>query len=180
MKKKTLSIATFMLAVLVLVPLASADTITLNLTSPTQTGAAGSTISFGGTVTALSDGLGEVFLNSADVNLADPSLSLSGDPTPFLLNFPLTMTGGDSVTGELFTVLLPGGLLPGTYTGVFDIVGGSTFDATDIIASANFTIDVPGVSPVPEPETYVLMATGLGALLLAGYMRRNAAHGNAA
>ncbi len=178
MKKKVLSIATFMLAVLVLVPLASADTITLNLTSPTQTGVVGNTISFGGTVTALSDGLGEIYLASADVNFASPSLS--GDPTPFLLNFPLTMTGGDSVTGELFTVLLPGGLLPGTYTGVFDIVGGSTFDATDIIASANFTIDVPGASPVPEPETYVLMATGLGALLLAGFMRRHAAHGNAA
>lgn len=178
MKKRALSIAAFMLAVLILVPLASADTITLNLTSPTQTGAAGNTISFGGTVTAIPDGLGEIFLNSADVNFANPALF--GDPTPFLLNFPLTMTGGDSLTDELFTVLLPSGLLPGTYTGTFDIVGGSTFDASDIIASANFAIDVPGASPVPEPETYMLMATGMGALLLAGFMRRHAAGGKAA
>ena len=180
MKKTALSIATFMLAILVLVPLASADSITLNLTSPTQTGSAGNQVSFAGTVSAISDGQGEVFLNSADVNFTDPSQSLFGDPTPFLINFPLTMTGGDSLTDELFTVLLPNGLLPGTYTGTFDIVGGSTFDASDIIASANFSIDVPGASPVPEPETYVLMATGLGALLIAGFMRRHAGHGNAA
>jgi hypothetical protein len=62
-KKTALSISMFVLAMFLLVPLASADTINLTLSSPVQSGVAGSTLSFDATVSAIFDKLGPVYLN---------------------------------------------------------------------------------------------------------------------
>jgi hypothetical protein len=179
MKKTALSLSMFVLAILLLVPLASADTISLSLASPVQSGAAGDTLSFTATVTAVSDGLGPVYLVSDSAGITGPS-SLNVDDTPFLFNFPFVMSGGDTLTDVLFTVTLPSDLAAGSHTGYFSILGGLDPDSTSVLATADFTIDATSASAVPEPSTYLLMATGLGALLLIGFTRRGSAFGNAA
>lgn len=175
MKKKALSISMFLLAMFVLVPLASADTINLTLSNPVQSGAPGSTLSFDATALAVADKLGPVYLNGDTFNLASP---LTLDDTGFLLNFPLVMSAGDSTTDLLFTVLLPAGLAPGTYTGFFSILGGLDPAAQSTLATVNFTVNA--AAPVPEPETWALIGSGLAALMMVGFTQRQTAFGRAA
>jgi hypothetical protein len=177
MKKTALYFSTFLLTLFVLVPLASADTINLTLTNPVQSGVPGSTLSFDATALAVADKLGTVYLNSDSFNIASP---LTLDDTGFLLNFPLSMSAGDSVTDLLFTVLLPSGLAPGTYIGSFSILGGLSPSAGEVLATVDFTINTAAPSAVPEPGTYALMATGMGVLMFVGFTRRQAGFGRAA
>jgi hypothetical protein len=179
MKKTALTISMFVLAILLLVPLASADTINLSLESPVQTGIAGETLSFTATVTAVSDKQGSVYLVSDSANVTGPS-ALTIDDTPFLLNFPFVMSAGDSVTDALFTVTLPSDVLAGVYSGYFSILGGLDPGSFSTLATVDFTVNVAAPSAVPEPGTYVLMATGLGVLMLIGFTRRESAFGRAA
>ncbi|MBS1822525.1 MAG: PEP-CTERM sorting domain-containing protein [Acidobacteria bacterium] len=174
MKKTALSISVFVLAALVLVPLASADTISLTLTNPVQTASPGSTVSFDATVTAIYDKLGPAYLNGDSSGITG---SLTVNDTPFLVNFPLVMSAGDSVTNLLFTVALPSGLAPGMYTGYFSILGGLNSSALGTLDTAEFTINA---STVPEPATWALIGTGMAALLLAGFTRRRTAFSDAA
>ena len=173
-KKTALSISMFVLAMFVLVPLASADTINITLTNPVQTGTPGSTVSFDATVLAVSDKLGPVYLNADNYSLSGP---LTLDDSGFLLNFPLVMSAGDSVTDLLFTVSLPAGLAPGTYTGSFSILGGLNPDAQGTLDTVDFTINT---SAVPEPGTWMLIGTGMAALMVIGFTRRRTAIDNAA
>ncbi|MBS1799904.1 MAG: PEP-CTERM sorting domain-containing protein [Acidobacteria bacterium] len=173
MKKTALSISMLVLAAFVFVPLASADTINLALTNPVQTASAGSTVSFDATVTAVYDKLGPVYLNGASFGVTG---SLTVNDAPFLTNFPLMLSAGNSVTNLLFTVSLPAGLAPGTYTGFFSILGGLNASAVGTLDSAEFTINT---STVPEPATWALIGTGMTALMLVG-LRRRTAFGNAA
>ena len=63
-KKTAFSISMLVLgAALLLARPASADTITLTLTNPVQSGVGGSTLSFDATVTAPGTNLGTVYLN---------------------------------------------------------------------------------------------------------------------
>ncbi len=88
MKKTALTLSTLLLAVFMLVPLASADTINITLDNPAQTGAAGTTVDFTATINAISDGLCSVFF------LSDTS-GITGTATivdsPFFANFPFEM-----------------------------------------------------------------------------------------
>lgn len=179
MKKTALSLSMFVLAVLLFVPLASADTINLSLASPVQSGAAGSTVNFTATINAVADGLGPVYLLADSAGITGPS-TLTVDNTPFFFNFPLSMTGGDTVTDTLFSVFLPSDLLPGTYTGFFTILGGVDPSSFSTLGTVDFTINSAAPSAVPEPSTYALMATGLGALIFVGFTRRQSAFGRAA
>jgi hypothetical protein len=176
-KKTALSISMLVLAMFLLVPLASADTINLTLTNPVQSGVAGSTLSFDATVVAIFDKLGPVYLNGDNSTTTG---SLIVDDTGFLLNFPFVMSAGDSVTDLLFTVTLPAGLAPGTYTGSFSILGGPDPESQGLLDTADFTINATAPSAVPEPGTYVLMGTGVAALIFAGFTRRRTAFGNVA
>lgn len=170
MKKTALTISMFLLALLVLVPLASADTIDLTLANPVQTGAAGDTLNFTATVAAFADKEGTgVYLVGDSANVSG---TLTIDDTPFLLNFPFYMEAGDSITDLLFTVTLPADVAAGVYTGTFSILGGLDSSDQNILSSVDFTVNVAGTSPVPEPGTWVLMITGAAALALVGYSRR--------
>src|SRR5882757_729756 len=167
MKKTALSLSMLMLAVLL--PVASpalADTISLTLSSPVQTGAPGSTLTFGATVSAPITNGATVFLNgdSFNVNIAGANPI---DDSGFLLNFPLSLDPGGSFSGTLFTVALPASLASGTYNGFFTILGGANSSTLGQLATASFQISTPSQSAVPEPGSWILLATGLGVLVAA-------------
>ena len=73
-------------------PRAFADTISLNLTAPVQSGTAGSTVFFSATV-APGTNAGTVFLNGDSFDVTSP---LRLDDSGFA-SFPLSLDPGDSV-----------------------------------------------------------------------------------
>ena len=169
MKKTALTLSTLLLAVFMLVPLASADTINVTLDNPTQTGAAGSTINFTATISAVNDNLGPVYLLSDTSGITGTATI---DDTPFFLNFPFQMNGGDSINDLLFSVLLPADIAPGSYDGYFTIVTSLDPNAlTGIEDTVRFTVNTGSAGPVPEPATISLFLTGIGGLAVAGRRR---------
>jgi hypothetical protein len=170
MKKTVLSFSMFMLAMLLLVAPAYADTLNLTFTTPTQAGTPNATLTFDATVSAPLGNSGTLFLNGDNFNV-----SLAGaifDDTGFLFDFPLSLDPGGSFTGTLFTVTLPSIISPGTHNGFFEILGGSDPAAQNTLASANFQINSP--TAVPEPSTWLLLATGLPLLAMWGYKQSSA------
>jgi hypothetical protein len=166
-KKTALSFSIALLAVLALAMPASADTLSLVLSNPVQTAIPNTTLTFGASASAPFSNSGTVFLNGDNFNL-----TLNGaviDDSGFLLNFPPTLDPGVGVAGTLFTVALPSTIAPGTYTGFFSILGGSDSGAQDTIATVDFEIDAPAA--VPEPGTWLLLATGLTLLAALLYQR---------
>ena len=144
---------------------ASADTITLNLANSVQTGAAGSTLSFDATVTAPGNNGTTIYLNGDNfTSLASP---LTSNDDGFLLGFPLSLDPGESFSGLLFTITLPPNINAGQYLGSFAILGGADGGAQDELATVDFTVNATvGTSAVPEPESLVLLATGLAGMML--------------
>ena len=139
---------------------AKADPLSLTITQPYQTGAVGGLLTFDATVTDTA-ATGTVYLNSDSTTLSGP---LVLDDSPFFNNFPLSLGAGGSYTGELFTVSIPSGAPQGLYAGVFEILGGSPSDFTDVVASANFDVYV-----TPEPTSFVMLLTGLVMIGLFGF-----------
>jgi len=132
--------------------------VSITLASPNQTTFTGGTLTFDATVT--NTGGATVFLNG-DSATVDAPLTL--DDSPFLANFPSSLIAGDSATGTLFTVFVPGGAA-GIYTGSFTIEGGADGSALGTLGSADFT-----VTTIPEPSGLLLMGSGILVLgLLAG------------
>jgi hypothetical protein len=166
MKKTVVSLSIFLLAVFLPAAPASADSITLVLSNPAQTAAPGSTLIFDATVSAPLANSATVFLN-AD-NFGDNIPGSTIDDSGFLLNFPLSLDPGGTFTGTLFSVALPSNVVPGSYTGFFEIFGGSSPDAAGPLATVNFQI-----AATPEPGTWVLLATGLGILAMGMTGRRH-------
>jgi hypothetical protein len=164
--KTALSFSIALLAALALAMPASADTLNLVLSSPVQTAIPGTTLTFDATASAPASNGAAVFLvgDSFNITLAGATI----DDSDFL-TFPLSLDPGDSFTGPLFTVALPLTIAPGAYTGFFSIVGGSDSGAQDPLATVNFEIDAP--SAVPEPGTWLLLATGLTLLAALLYNR---------
>lgn len=116
-------------------------------------------------------------------NTGNPDLYLNGSnytiDSPLVLNdmlfvnFPAVIAANDIIDGVLFTVDLPAGMTPGIYNGTYSILGG--FSASDMfdLADFDFQIDAqPAQSAVPEPGTWLLLATGAGALAGVVYSRR--------
>jgi hypothetical protein len=164
-KKTVLSLSLFLLAMFLPAAPAWADSITLVLSQPTQTGAPGSTLTFDATVSAPLANSATVFLNFD--NFGDNIPGSTIDDSGFLLNFPLSLAPGVGFSGALFSVALPPNVAAGSYTGFFEIFGGSSAGAGDPLATVNFQINA-----TPEPGTWVLLATGLGILAMGGFGRR--------
>jgi hypothetical protein len=168
MIKKTCLSFVFLFAALLMVPSrASADAITIHLggvsaladDSIVIPGTIGTTVSFLADLDNSDNGV-ELFLNGSNFNI-DAPLTLND---LLFTNFPASIPAGASADGILFTVDLPQGLAPGFYSGSYTILGGLTPDDFDELATIPFQIDAqPAVSPVPEPGTLVLLATGAGA-----------------
>lgn len=168
-RKRMINLLVAAVVVVLLTPLAKADSLDITLTDTNQTVVAGTTVvEFFGTITN----------PTADtIYLLSDTISSSGDSvlddSPFDNNAPLSLGAGDS-SGliELFDLDIPG-TAPASYTGYFEIDGLS--DA-DIAAGnyltydlANVTVTVNVVSPVtatPEPTTFLLLGCGMALLCL--------------
>jgi hypothetical protein len=157
--KRTTSRAVLTLLALVFISAAAyADSVGITLTEITQTGAAGTTLTFDATLTNLTGST--IFLNGDTATTSSAFLTVDG--SPLLVNFPSTLSAGaSSGPFALFTVLIAPGATPGTYDlNSFTILGGNNATITLPIGSAGFTVVVTP-SAVPEPATLVMLGSGL-------------------
>jgi len=164
-KKTVLSLSLFLLAMFLPATPTWADSITLVLSQPTQTGGPGSTLTFDATVSAPLANGATVFLNFD--NFGDNIPGSTIDDSGFLLDFPLSLAPGVSFSGALFSLALPPNVAVGSYTGFFEIFGGSSAGAGNPLATVNFQINA-----TPEPGSWILLATGLGILAMGNIGRR--------
>jgi hypothetical protein len=141
-----------------------ADTLTVTLSSPIESGMAGSNLSFFGTVSAPSTNTSPVYLLSDSYNVGTP---LSVDDSPFLNNFPLTLSPGQSVSDVLFSVGVPLASGAGTYLGSFTVGGSSNGISEDFFVTDSFQVQV-----TPEPSTLAMWATSLLGVAAAARRRR--------
>lgn len=147
---------------------AQAD-ISITLDNPNQTGGAGQTLNFSGTIT------------NTDSNHGDAPIYLNGDSLTFTLsdatvvdnffaNAPVSLApGASSGDIDLFDVELasPESLPLGAYSGSYVLLGGAdggTFTAQDNLAQANFSVNA-----TPEPGYFAILAVGL---VLMGWLHR--------
>ncbi len=136
------------------VGVARADAV-LTYTSSTLSTAAGGTVEIDGTLT--NTGTYDLYLNGDTVSPLSPGLT--ADDSPFMLFGPMFLAAGDSFTGAFIDVTADATTPSGSYSGTYTIQGGTDSDTFDDIATADFTLDVG--SPTPEPNPFLLLATGL-------------------
>ena len=137
---------------------ASADVVTLTLDFVSQSGPPNSLLTFNGVLSNSSGN--DTFLNGADSNVGYSELVV--DFTSFFSNAPLFLPDQASYSGPLFTVAISQSALPGQYFGSIDIQGGIDGNASDIIASNDFEVDVVNT---PEPQSRLALVTMLATLV---------------
>ncbi len=128
--------------------------LSISLNSSLLAAARGQTVTFSATV--LNTSASTLFLNSDSLNITAP---LTGDDTKFFLNFPLSLAAGQSAIAPIFDITVPIAAPLGLYPGEFDILGGSTPNSLDTLATATFAVNV-----VPEPATISTLLVGALAL----------------
>jgi hypothetical protein len=120
---------------------------------PDQAGPPGSTIQFFGTI--FNNTAATIYLNGDDLNLGGLSFTVDDQ---FFNNVPLSLAPfGNSGDIELFDVHVSNPLLdtPGNFPGTYDVLGGVTPDAQDVLGSAGFSATV-----TPEPGSFGLLLAG--------------------
>jgi len=147
---------------------AHADSIGITLTQISQSGAAGTIVTFDARLTNLTSS--PVFLNGDSATTSTSFLTV--DDNPFLNNAPLSLAAGaSSGPFALFNVLIAPGTAVGTYGfNTFSILGGADGSAFAPTGSAQFAVTA---SPVPEPGTIRLLVTGMLGLGAWGRLRRH-------
>lgn len=145
-----------------------ADPLTLTLTNPNQSGAAGNILSFTGSLS--NGGAPAVQIFSSQISFDDGGGTLFLDDTPFVVNFLGQSLAAGSTLGplEMFTIEILAGATPGTYTGVFSVLydNGTGIPETNLFS---FSVTVLGAQAVPEPMALLLLGSGL--LGLSGLVR---------
>jgi len=166
-KAKQLLIAAVALAVFALIPAAiKADPVTV-VGQGTVTISQGGSSGFNASVT--NGGSPRVYLNALSINFSGPAgITFSDSPffanTPTFLD-PMQTTGLVSFFDVFVNIAVPTGL----YSGTFTVLGGDTDSDQNDLGTQPFSINVvQGTqTPVPEPATMFLLATGLGGAVLA-------------
>lgn len=156
--------AGLILTLALLAPAPAQAQLQLALNNPFRVTIPGRLLTFTGTLT--NPGATPIFLNGSTYNLTGTGLTL--DDSSFLANAPLSLNGGESYTGEFFTILVgvnaPSQIAPGS----FIVLGGTTDSAQNTVATQNIQVTVGA----PEPGTQVLCLLGAGvALFSAGRFR---------
>jgi hypothetical protein len=137
---------------------AHANSITITLDNPIQSGAPGEVVSFFATISAPAGNSAPVYLNGSTFDFgASP---FTGDNSG-LFSFPVFLNPTDSFDQLLFTVTLGSGTTPGVnYSGTFELQGGVDNADQTVLGSPVFT--VTALPPaVPEPASFLLLTTGL-------------------
>lgn len=160
--------------ILVVSALLPATILQVDLTIPTQTGSAGGTLVFTGTITNTSP-TDTIYINGTGDNVAS---LFTIDFSPFLIGGPSFLAPGDSTaTIKLFNILIDPSAASGPYIGntviFYGGADGGQYQLFDQLGSASFDITIPDrpVSGVPEPGAVVLVLGG-AALLITLKMRR--------
>jgi hypothetical protein len=139
--------------------------INITFDDPNQTGTAGQTLNFLGTITNTGDT--PVYLNFDNLNLTLLDATVSDN---FFPNVPASLAAGAS-SGDIdlfdVTIANPGTLPLGTYTGTYELLGGADGNALDNLAQASFSVSV-----TPEPGYFALLGVGLA---LIGWTHRRRA-----
>lgn len=136
--------------------MARADVLEIVLDEPSQTGSPGDTLQFFGTLTNA----------SADtIFLTGDTLTLPGFPQGSIVdlfgNTPISLSqGANSGDIELFDITIPNGFPGSGNHGNYTLLGGAESEQ-NIVGTADFTVNVPGISSVPEPSFRILLALGL-------------------
>jgi hypothetical protein len=114
----------------------------------------GGTVTFFGTLT--NTGSARAYLTGDSWTFPLPV-----DDTAFFTTVPSELAAGESTSGALFDVMVPEGTALGLYTGTFEILGGDSPGAQMVLASESF-----GVQVVPEPSSFLLVASAAGLVFL--------------
>jgi hypothetical protein len=149
--------------------MARADTIDIVFDHASQTGSPGDTLQFFATLTNPS--ADTIFLNSYKLNLGGlPQSSIINDLAFFFANVPISLgphgTSGDI---ELFDIQIPNAFPSSSNDGHYTLLGGGPQDQ-NIVGTADFTVNVPGISTVPEPSFRMFLILGLALLTSVRWM----------
>lgn len=150
---------------LLTISVARAD-IVITLDAPNQTGSAGETLIFSGTL--FNSSPDTIYLNGADLNLAGNSFTPDFSDL-FFANVPVSLDPGQASPDiELFEVLLNDPFTDpfAAYGGNYAMSGGADPSVQDSLASVDFIITAEnGSSPVPEPSSLPVLAAALAAFM---------------
>jgi hypothetical protein len=138
-----------------------ADAIVVTLNSPVSA-SPGDTVTFTGTIAPGASNTNPVFLNGDA--LGSVPTGLIADDTPFLTSFALGHyeidPGSAPFAGGFLDIFVALGQSPGLYTGFFNVLGGSTLDAQNVLATVEYSVTV-----IPEPGSLAFLGAGVAGLL---------------
>jgi hypothetical protein len=141
----------------------------VTITLPTISGSAGDAVKVFGTLTNTSSNTLDFANDSVTFNNNTVLGGAADAATNAILSLGPSSIGGNSMlTGvDLFTVFIASDAAPGLYNvNFYDLLGGTDANCTISpslcgvqLGTVEFTVNVQGTMPTPEPGTFVLLAS---------------------